>query len=139
MADPFVTRRRVEFRDTDTAGIVHFSVFYVWMEQAEHAALRSLGLSVHTEEDGRTISWPRIAASCQFRSPIRFEDLVDIKVLISELGTKSVTFDFEFSCEERDVAKGSITTVCCQQTDDGHWSSIPIPSNIRSRLEQLTA
>ena len=40
MANSFVTSRRVEFRDTDTAGIAHFSVFFVWMEQAEHAVSR---------------------------------------------------------------------------------------------------
>ncbi|MEL7264077.1 MAG: hypothetical protein AAFP69_04590, partial [Planctomycetota bacterium] len=44
--DPFSIQRRVEFRDTDAAGIVHFSAFFPFMETAEHAFLRSLGLSV---------------------------------------------------------------------------------------------
>ena len=47
MPSPFIMRRRVEFRDTDAAGIAHFSVFFPWMEQAEHEVLRQLGLSVH--------------------------------------------------------------------------------------------
>ena len=49
MPQSFRTSRRVEFRDTDAAGIVHFSVFFTWMEAAEHELLRSLGLSVVLE------------------------------------------------------------------------------------------
>ena len=40
------TSRRVEFCDTDMAGIVHFANFFRWMESAEVEFLRSLGLSV---------------------------------------------------------------------------------------------
>lgn len=42
----FHWRRRVEFSETDMAGIAHFSSFIIYMEQAEHALLRSLGTSV---------------------------------------------------------------------------------------------
>ena len=56
MASSFQTHRRVEFCETDMAGIVHFSNFYKWMEQAEHEFFRSLGLSiVHHLPDGSTI------------------------------------------------------------------------------------
>ena len=52
MGKVFKTRRRVEFRDTDMAGIVHFSVFFAYMEQAEHELLRSLGLGVGPKRRG---------------------------------------------------------------------------------------
>ena len=138
MANSFVDRRRVEFRDTDTAGIAHFSVFFVWMEQAEHAALRDRGLSVHSQNAVQgTISWPRVSATCDYKSPVRFEDLVQIEVRISELGSRSVTYNIEFSCNGRPVASGRITTVCCQLMEDERWSSIPIPADVRSRLATL--
>jgi 4-hydroxybenzoyl-CoA thioesterase/acyl-CoA thioester hydrolase len=44
----FHTARRVEFRDTDAAGIMHFSTFFNRMEEAEHELLRTLGTSVFT-------------------------------------------------------------------------------------------
>ena len=138
MANSFVSRRRVEFRDTDTAGIAHFSVFFVSMEQAEHETLRDLGLSVHSQNAVQgTISWPRVSASCDYRNPLRFEDIVQIEVRIAELGTRSVTYNIEFACDDRPVASGRITTVCCQLMDDGRWSSIPIPADVRSRLATL--
>ena len=36
-------RRRVQFYETDAAGIVHFSWFYRYMEEAEHALWREAG------------------------------------------------------------------------------------------------
>ena len=66
----FKTTQQVEFSDTDMAGIMHFANFFRFMEVTEHAFLRSLGLSVHMEEDGRTIGWPRVrAASCSTPAP----------------------------------------------------------------------
>ena len=50
MATAFVTSRRVEFSDTDAAGIMHFVAFFRMMEQAEHELLRSVGLSVVMHE-----------------------------------------------------------------------------------------
>ena len=70
----FQTQRRVEFRDTDAAGIVHFSVFFAYMEEAEHEFLRSIGLGVMMEIDGARISWPRVKAECNYRNAVRFEE-----------------------------------------------------------------
>ena len=42
----FKATRRVEFSDTDMAGIVHFSKFFQYMETVEHGFFRALGFSV---------------------------------------------------------------------------------------------
>ena len=94
MNQVFKTQRRVEFRDTDAAGIVHFSNFFAYMEQAEHAFLRSVGLGVICEFDGQNISWPRVNAECNYRNAIRFEEIIDVEVRVKRIGTKSVTYAF---------------------------------------------
>ena len=127
--------RRVEFRDTDMAGIVHFSVFFAYMEEAEHAFWRSLGLGVFLEHEGQKISWPRVAANCNYRNAIRFEDELDIQVSISRLGSKSITFQHEIFCREKKVADGSLTTVCCDMIQHGKPESIVIPTFL---VEALT-
>ena len=43
----FKLTRRIEFAETDMAGIVHFANFYRMMEVTEHAFFRSLGFSLH--------------------------------------------------------------------------------------------
>ena len=44
----FKVVRRVEFSDTDMAGIMHYSNFFRFMETAEHGFFRSLGFSIVT-------------------------------------------------------------------------------------------
>ena len=48
MPSEYRLRRRVQFHETDAAGIVHFSWFYRYMEEAEHALWRQAGLSIHS-------------------------------------------------------------------------------------------
>ena len=139
MATPFVHRRQVEFRDTDAAGIAHFSVFYVWMEQAEHALLRHLGTSVMSRDRHKTLSWPRVSAQCDFQSPVSFEEELTIEVTITRLGEKSVTYAFVFlGGDQRQVARGKVTTVCCQLDQDGQWRAIPIPTHISDLFKPFT-
>ena len=108
MSQSFQVTRRVEFRDTDMAGIVHFSVFFTYMEQAEHEFLRSLGLGVIAKVEGQEISWPRVSATCDYRRAIKFEQLIDITLRVSRIGEKSVSYDFRFEHSGQLVAEGRI-------------------------------
>ncbi len=134
MPESFCYRRRVEFRDTDAAGIVHFSVFFAYMEQAEHEFLRQLGLSVVQEFEGCEISWPRVRAECNYRKPARFEDVLEIDVRVAKLGEKSVTYAFAFRCDDQMLADGSIVAACCQIENRELVGAVPIPAEFRRRL-----
>jgi 4-hydroxybenzoyl-CoA thioesterase/acyl-CoA thioester hydrolase len=139
MPTPFHTSRLVEFSDTDMAGIMHFSAFFRYMEAAEHELLRSLGFSVYSEIDGMAISFPRVAASCQYHSPARCEQVLDIDVTVHRVGTKSVTYEFQFSHEGRDVATGEMTSVCCRVEHGRPPVSIAIPESVAEKLRTLQA
>jgi acyl-CoA thioester hydrolase len=134
MTSSFKTTRRVEFRDTDAAGIMHFSVFFTAMESAEQEFLRSRGLSVVLSRDGDEVAFPRVAARCDYQSPLKFDDEYQIEVRIARIGSKSVTYEFLFTQGERAVAAGEITTVCCRLAADRAPVSIPIPEWILERL-----
>src|SRR5262249_23160983 len=67
----FSYRRRVQFFETDAAGIVHFSSYFRYFEEAEHALWREAGMTIHPEDS--SIGWPRISASCEFRKALKFE------------------------------------------------------------------
>jgi 4-hydroxybenzoyl-CoA thioesterase/acyl-CoA thioester hydrolase len=139
MAHEYRTRRRIEFVDTDMAGIVHFSRFYVLMEQAEHEFLRSLELCVHggKDGDGNTIGWPRLAASCTFSNPAYFEDEIDIHLTIRNIGDKSLTYECNFSRGETAIARGELTAVCCRCNPGEEMKAIAIPPEIRGKLEAI--
>jgi len=135
MGKVFKTERRVEFRDTDTAGIVHFSNFFAYMEQAEHAFLRSVGLGVICEVDGMEISWPRVNAECNYRNAIKFEEIIEVHVTVQKIGTKSVTYDFRFFRDQTPVADGSITVVCCLFKHGERPQSVETPAAFIDKIK----
>lgn len=142
MPDVFTVRRRIEFRETDMAGIVHFSNFFAYMEQAEHELLRSVGLGVVHTIDGQTISWPRVNAQCNYRVAIRFEEVIEIRVAVEKIGTKSVTYAFEFYRDDTKVADGSLTAVCCKFAvgeDVSKPESIAIPTPFAEAIGRFAA
>lgn len=132
--------RLVEFADTDMAGIVHFANFFRYMEETEHAFLRSLGLSVHAREEGRTWGLPRVHADCDFSSPLRYQDRVEIHLRVREKKTKSLTYDFIFRRlgEEPppEVARGTLTVVSVAvDPESGGMKSAPLPEGFQSQIE----
>jgi YbgC/YbaW family acyl-CoA thioester hydrolase len=128
------TTRRIEFCDTDMAGIVHFANFFRFMESAEVEFLRSRGLSVKLDWEGRTIGFPRVSATCDYLKPARFEELLDVAVRIENLGTKSVTYGFVFSRNGEEIARGKVTSVCCLVKPGNQLEAIEIPASYRQRL-----
>ena len=132
----FTTTRRVEFGDTDMAGIMHFSNFFRFMEAAESDFLRSLGLSVSWFADGVKLGFPRVSATCDFQKPAKFQDVLTIAVTLEKLGTKSVSYRFDFSNQRGEpLAVGRITAVCCRTLGPDHVESLEIPADIRAKLE----
>jgi YbgC/YbaW family acyl-CoA thioester hydrolase len=136
MPSEFHTHRRIEFADTDMAGIVHFARFFVFMETAEHEFLRSLGTSVAAKLDNLQLGWPRLAASCEYLSPAKFEEVLDLRVSVARKGNKSMTYQFEFRRGEILIARGQMTSACCVVGAEGKLKAIPIPDFIASQIQE---
>jgi YbgC/YbaW family acyl-CoA thioester hydrolase len=127
-----VSHRKVEWADTDTAGIVHFSRFFVYMETAEHEMRRALGFAL---EDDPSLGWPRVSASCDYRRPLRFGDAVEIVTRVVERGRSALTFAFTFRRPGGGevVAEGRMTSVCCRLEPD--LKPVAIPEAMAAALE----
>jgi 4-hydroxybenzoyl-CoA thioesterase/acyl-CoA thioester hydrolase len=119
------------------AGIMHFSSFFVYMESAEHELLRNLGLSIFTTLDGKCVSFPRVSASCDFHAPVKCEDVLEIEVRVERVGEKSVTYEFRFTHDGRDIATGRMICVCCHVGHDKPPVAIPIPDGLAGKLRQM--
>jgi acyl-CoA thioester hydrolase len=133
MEGPFRYRRRVQFAETDLAGIVHFSWMFRYMEEAEHAAWRAAGLSIAGKNSD--LSWPRVAASFDFRSPLRFEDEFEVIVRLVEVGTRSLRYEHTIKKEDALIGTGQITTVCVLAGVDGAMRAVEIPGEIVRSLQ----
>ena len=139
MAYEFKATRMVEFSDTDMAGIMHYSNFFRFMETAEHGFYRSLGFSVVAPEVDPLLGWPRVHAACDFKRPLRFEDRVEIHLLVREKKARSLSFLFRFRKLNADpvehVACGILTIVSVSHGADGKMTAVPIPAVIADRIE----
>ncbi len=138
MSTEFTITRRVQFAETDMAGVMHFANYFRWMEEVEHAFFRSLGMHVFQKHEGETISWPRVHVSCEYFGSVRFENEVEIRLNVTEIGTKSVTYEAVFSHDGERSALGRVKMVCCRMKKQS-FESIPIPDSIRSRFESGSA
>ncbi len=135
MPQVFTTERRVEFCETDAAGIAHFTSLLCYMEQAEHAFLRGLGTSVvQNLDDGWHLSWPRVHVECDYRGTARFEDVLQIELRILRLGSKSVTYQFHFAKEGQEIASGNVVAVCCRVRAGYPLESTSIPEELGDKL-----
>ena len=143
MGFEFVHQRRVEFSETDMAGIMHYSNYYRFMETAEHSFFRTLGFSIVTHMTDPPVGWPRVHARCDFRRPLHFEDEVEVQLLVKEKKTKALTYQFRFrklgASPLVEVALGEITVVCVQRQGDGSMKAVTIPKAIADQIEVAPA
>ncbi|HWL10079.1 MAG TPA: thioesterase family protein [Planctomicrobium sp.] len=133
---PFVSHRRVEFSQTDMAGIVHFSNYYKWMEELEHDFFRAHELPILKQQpDGTYLGWPRVNASCRFHAPARYDDRIEGRLTLERIGFKSLTYSMEFWRGDLQLASGRMKTVCCLFSPDGTLTSVEIPQWYLEKLE----
>ena len=135
----FEYRRRVEFAETDMAGLVHFSNFFRYMETTEHAFFRSLGHGVHEIVDGQSSVGP-VSNPRDFFKPIRFEDQIVIRLSIQEIRRRSLRCLYYIFKEDESgetlVASGRIVTASVQfKRESGDIESVEIPKELNRKLQ----
>ncbi len=144
MASEFRDRRRVEFYETDMAGIVHFSNFFRFMEATEHAFFRSLGLALHADEEGRMSGWARVEARCEYVAPLHYMDEVEIQLTVRTKTQSSLGYDFVFRAvgadgavdAGRELARGALTVVYVERSgENGAMRATRMPAEVARAIE----
>jgi YbgC/YbaW family acyl-CoA thioester hydrolase len=125
-------RRRVQFYEADPAGIVHFSCFFRYMEEAEHALWREAGLSIAPRE--ADIAFPRVSTSFEYHNPLRFDDEFDVHIRIVAMSQKSIRYACSVTRDETRIATGALTIVCVTSKSGEPMKAIRIPEAIASRF-----
>jgi len=128
----FRLKRRVQFYETDAAGIVHFSNYFRYMEEAEHALWRSAGLTISNR--GSDIGWPRVDVSFEYSRPLRFEDEFEAHIRIVEIAEKRIRYTCSILVAGMPVAKGTMAVVCVAKRPNEPMKSVPIPPEIASHF-----
>lgn len=132
MPAEFRYQRRVQFHETDLAGIVHFSWYFKYMEEAEHALWRHVGLSISPPNP--EFGFPRVNAACDFKAPLRFEDELVVQIAVEAIGRRSIRYACTIWRGSDTVATGSMTSACVTHGPDGQARSAEVPDSIANRL-----
>ncbi len=144
MASEFVYRRRVEFADTDTANLIHFTALLKFMEEAEHALYRSFDLVGYRWSENSVFGMPRVSVSCEYLGAVRYGDEVDVRLRVREVRRKAIRYAAEFTIErsgDPEVVARSDWTVVCARREHGSrdWQGIEVPPPLKARLQAMLA
>lgn len=140
MTHAFTYTRRVEFADTDAAGVVHFSAFFRFMEEAEHAFYRSLGASGYRWEEDRVEGMPRASASCEYLRPVRYGEEVEVRLVVREKTAKSLSYEASFTVPggdggRREVARGRMRVVHTVRPHGSlEWRTTELPAVLLEKV-----
>ena len=115
------------------AGVVHFSCIVRYMEKAEHALWRAAGLSIVPAD--KSLGFPRVAVSVNFKAPLFFEDEFDVDVQVTAVSSRSISYSHTITKGDSIIATGTMTAVCVRHVD-GVMQATPLPASI---LERITA
>ena len=126
---------------------MHFSNFFRWMEACEAAFYRSLNLPLISFVPGSVVGWPRVKASCDYHAPLRFNDVIEVKLFRTSrsCASKGVVYVFQFRKVEAGavlplvLAQGEMAAVCVTSDAQGKLVAQPIPEEVRARLELAPA
>lgn len=123
-----IERGRVAWVDTDAGGRIHFTAAFRWAEVAETGLLRSLELLP------RWTDYPRRHVQADFLRVLVFEDEIETRLRVQQVGRTSVTYAWEIVKDGEPCVVGSHTAVLV----DGKGRPEPIPDDVRSALEAAT-
>ena len=140
MPGRFEITRRVAFSETDTARVVHFSNFFRYMEDTEHAFLRSLGLSVHVDGRDGLRGFPRVSVSCSYHKPLRFEEQFIVQLIVRKKSEKSLTYEFVFlrEADRETIAEGQMKVVYVERApDSSEFRAASLPRQIADQIEVI--
>jgi acyl-CoA thioester hydrolase len=129
----FKTCFRVSWADTDAAQVVHFSNYFKFFERTEEEFYRHLGFSF-TDLKDKGLWFPRAETFCQYKKPAKFNDLLEVELVIEELKEKSIKYVFRIFDKETTIllATGYVVVVAA---DKKAGKSTQIPIEIVEKLK----
>ncbi len=106
-----VTRIKVRYAETDQMGVVHHSVYAVYLEAARVDFLEGAGLPYHLVEE-RGVFFPVVELGLTFRAPARFGEEVEVRTRLAELSSRALLFRYRVEREGALLAEGFTRHLC---------------------------
>jgi len=115
---------RVSYGETDAMQVLYYAEYLHLFERSRSQFIRERGMSYNTVEE-RGVFLPVREAGCRYRRPARYDDLLQIRVGITEWGRASVTFGYQVFDEPRENLHATGMTQHACVSPDGRPIKIP--------------
>ena len=125
---------RIPYADTDQMGMVYYSNYFIYFERGRTEWLRSKGLAYMSLEE-KGLYLPVVEASCRYRSPARYDDLITVATKVSEAGSCSLEFSYEIILGGKTLAEGRTKHPFVNR----QMKPVRIPAEIQKILENTGA
>ncbi len=130
-----VYERAVRFEEVDAAKIVFFARFMNYAHEAMESLLAGLDGGYVRLVNERRLGMPAVHVNADFRAPLRFGDTMRIEAYAARIGTKSVTYRYEFFRGSDNAHVATIEHVCAVTNLDA-MKAVAIPNDVRALLER---
>lgn len=122
---------RVRYGETDRMGVVYHAEYLAWCEMGRTEYIRSRGMS-YAEMERRGTPLVVAQATVRYHAPARYDDMIRVSTVLSELGSRGLTFDYLITNADsgQRLASASTTLVALDATG----KAVTIPPDIRTLL-----
>ncbi|HZG83583.1 thioesterase family protein [Paenibacillus sp.] len=128
---------RVRYQETDQMGVVYHGNYVTWLEIARTDWTRAHGFPYRDIEE-RGLLLPVVDVSVQYHSPARYDDEVEVRCKVAEVGPVRLRFEYEVRLaqeSDRLLATGSSRHVWV----DREWKPVRLPKVAPDVYEKLRA
>lgn len=122
---------RVRYAETDRMGVVYHAHYLVWCEIGRTDHIRGSGMTYREMEEAG-VALAVAEATIRYRAPARYDDVVRVATTLSDVASRTVTFDYEITNAATGVRLATARTLLVSLDRDHRVVTIPPP--IRSLL-----
>ena len=128
---------RVYWEDTDAGGVVYHASYLRFMERARSEWLRAIGIDQATLIRDERLQFVVVEMQIRYHRPARFDDELQVSVLVTERGGASVTMTQEI---RRGPADGELlvsATIRAACLDSDSLRPRPLPASMLAQPEGI--
>lgn len=115
---------RVRYAETDQMGVVYHANYLIWCEVGRTELIRMHGRS-YADIERLGVGLAVSDASLRFHRPARYDDLVRVTTTLTEIRSRSMTFDYRITNAASGSTLVSASTTLIGLDRDGRVARLP--------------
>lgn len=123
---------RVRYAETDQMGVVYHANYLVWCEIGRTDLIRQLG-TPYAELERNGVALAVIDASVRYHSAARYDDLIRVRTVLTDVRSRTVTFDYRIEDATTGLRLASASTTLASLNKDGKL--VALPGEVRKLME----